>query len=119
LPSFGGFSGGPDASFNPNDRLLADGTGMMERVVMRTRRQEQVPTGATTARAIVRSPYFAAGVDDVRRGLPPRFDLPEADRDWAYERGRAWAILAPRDLDPHSNLAVRLLEAAVARKWIV
>ena len=85
----------------------------------REARREQVPTGVITARAIVRSPYFAAGVDEVRRGLPPRFDLPEADRDWAYERGRAWAILAPRDLDPHSNLAVRLLEAAVARKWII
>ena len=51
----------------------------------REARREQVPTGVITARAIVRSPYFAAGVDEVRRGLPPRFDLPEADRDWAYE----------------------------------
>jgi hypothetical protein len=73
----------------------------------------------TTARAIVRSPYFAAGVDDVRRGLPPQFDLPEADRDWAYERGRQWAVLAPKNLDPHSNLALRLFEAAIVRKWII
>src|SRR6516225_7902629 len=58
----------------------------------REARREQVPTGVITARAIVRSPYFAAGVDEVRRGLPPRLDLPEADRDWAYERGRAWTI---------------------------
>ena len=58
-------------------------------------------------------------VDDVRRGLPPRFDLHEADPHWAYERGRAWATIAPKDLDPRSNLAVRLLEAAFGRKWII
>jgi hypothetical protein len=84
-----------------------------------SRAREQVPTAATTAQRIVRSPYFAAGVDDVRRGLPPRFDLHEADPYWAYERGRAWATIAPKDLDPRSKLAVRLLEAAFGRKWII
>jgi hypothetical protein len=36
-----------------------------------------------------------------------------------YERGRAWATIAPKDLDPRSKLAVRLLEAAFGRKWII
>jgi hypothetical protein len=41
--------------------------------------RDQVPTAATTAQRIVRSLYFAAGVEDVRRGLPPRFDMMQQD----------------------------------------
>jgi hypothetical protein len=83
------------------------------------RAREQVHTGVTTARAIARNPYFMAGVDEVRRGLPPRFDAVPADDAWSYERGRAWAILAPKNLDPHSKLGARLLDAAFDRGWII
>ena len=84
-----------------------------------SRAREQVPTAATTAQRIVRSPYFAVGVEEVRRGLPPRFDMMQQDAYWAYERGRQWAILAPKDLDPQSNLAARLLDAAFSRRWLI
>jgi hypothetical protein len=62
---------------------------------------------------------FAAGVEDVRRGLPPRFDMMQQDAYWIYERGRQWAILAPKDLDPQSNLAARLLDAVFSRRWLI
>jgi hypothetical protein len=33
------------------------------------------------------SPFFARGVNDVRQGKP-----------WDYERGRLWAVLAPKNI---------------------
>jgi hypothetical protein len=80
---------------------------------------EQVSTILTTAQRIVRTRAFAAGVDDVRRGVPPRFDLQEVDHHWDYERGRQFGILAPKNLDPRGNLAACLLEAAFRRGWII
>jgi hypothetical protein len=50
-----------------------------------SRAREQVPTVATTAQRIVRSLYVAADVEDVRRGLPPRFDMMQ--RDVTHEVG--------------------------------
>jgi hypothetical protein len=44
-------------------------------------------------------PEFEAGVSDVRKGVPPRFDLDS----WEYERGRQWACLAPRSLPLKRN----------------
>ena len=52
------------------------------------------------------------------RARPPRFDEME-DNYWAYERGRLWAVVAPVTMDPHSQIAVRLFEAAVKRRWII
>jgi hypothetical protein len=63
-------------------------------------------------------PLFHHRVADLRAGAPPRFDEMEDDF-WAYERGRLWAVLAPVTMDPHSQIAVRLLEAAVKRRWII
>jgi hypothetical protein len=40
---------------------------------------------------------FAAGVNDVRGRKPARFDGGFAD-DWGYERGRQWALIAPRSM---------------------
>jgi hypothetical protein len=94
------------------------------------RAREQVPTREATAREILRNPHFAAGVEDVRGGRPPRFDevwVPtgsaptnreQINGAWNYERGRLWAILAPKNLSMDTLLAVRLLEAAFDRRWI-
>ena len=43
---------------------------------------------------------FALGVSDARngRGYHPDFDLWVGNDQWAYERGRLWAVLAPRDM---------------------
>jgi hypothetical protein len=53
---------------------------------------EQVKTRATTVHAIMRSASFQQGVAEVRAGRRPSFDCD----DWDYERGRQWAVAAPR-----------------------
>jgi hypothetical protein len=96
----------------------------------------QVPTRGTTAKAIMRTAAFLAGVDDVRNGRPPNyetfnFSAGEDDLDakekinahWNYERGRQWASLAPRSMlvkvDGALNpKAIALYEAARNRGYI-
>jgi hypothetical protein len=64
-----------------------------------SRRPVQVPTLPTSTAKIMRSRGFLYGVDDVRCGRPPRFDeFAAADKLWSYERGRVWAVLAPRGM---------------------
>ena len=48
----------------------------------------------------MRSPYFAFGVADVRAGQAPRaaYEQWDGNEQWNYERGRQWAVLAPRDM---------------------
>jgi hypothetical protein len=58
------------------------------------------------------------GVADVRAGAPPRFDQLQ-DQYWAYERGRQFGVLAPVTLDPQSAMAIRLLGAAMNRRFIL
>jgi hypothetical protein len=67
---------------------------------------------------IVRCPFFKIGVDDLRTGAPPRFDIDDGNF-WAYERGRLWAVLAPRNMEPKGPKAVTLLVVAMRRGWIV
>jgi hypothetical protein len=94
--------------------------------VPKRRELQQVKSAMCSTVTIMSSAAFQAGVDDVRRGLAPRFDVFNAyDRDelWAYERGRLWASIAPiampvtvsGRLNPR---AVALLNAAFARKLI-
>ncbi|MFZ0602774.1 MAG: hypothetical protein WAN05_15720 [Roseiarcus sp.] len=59
---------------------------------------KQIDTTVTTTRAIMGSAAFAAGVADVRTGRPVRFDNFEDDNLWGYERGRAFAYLAPMSM---------------------
>jgi hypothetical protein len=65
----------------------------------------QVPTFPTTVRAIMGDPAFALGVADVRAGRPPHldYDLWETNRQWVYERGRAWGVLASRTIPLRRN----------------
>jgi hypothetical protein len=84
----------------------------------RDREREQIDTVRCSAALIVDSPYFAIGVADLRAGARPRFDEMQ-DGYWGYERGRQWAVLASITMDPHSPMAIRLLEAAEQRGWII
>jgi hypothetical protein len=62
---------------------------------------DQVPTSRTTFRKIMSRVAFALGVADVRAGKPYRPDFDswsDIDAQWNYERGRQWAVLAPRNI---------------------
>ena len=60
--------------------------------------REQVGTVPVTDERIMRDPAFALGIVDFRAGLPFRKDYDRwgTNTQWNYERGRAWALLAPR-----------------------
>jgi len=62
--------------------------------------REQVPTSLTTIDAIMNTREFALGVTDGRagRGYRSAYATWDIDRQWNYERGRAWAALAPRSM---------------------
>ena len=69
------------------------------------REAEQVSTTSTTVYEIMANPTFALGVSDVRAGRAyhPDYDLWDVDGQWDYERGRAWALLAPADVELKTN----------------
>src|SRR5512143_1275574 len=62
---------------------------------MRTR--EQLPTESVTVGEIMRSRYFTVGVADARAGrpFPARYEFWGVNDQESYERGRAWATVAP------------------------
>jgi hypothetical protein len=68
----------------------------MARITHAGRHAEQRPTVPVSAREIMRSKAFQAGVADMRQGRGYRADYEVADSNaqWNYERGRAWALLA-------------------------
>jgi hypothetical protein len=63
------------------------------------RDRDQVKIEYIGASYFLESREFARGVDDVRGGRPARFDdyawdqgnIPETNRQWAYEKGRQFA----------------------------
>jgi hypothetical protein len=61
---------------------------------------KQVPTSPTTIEKIMNTREFALGVIDRRAGRPHRSDYATwgIDDQWNYERGRAWATVAPRSV---------------------
>jgi hypothetical protein len=61
---------------------------------------QQVPTSSTTIEEIMDTREFALGVIDYRAGRPHRSDYTTwgIDEQWNYERGRAWAALAPKSV---------------------
>jgi len=60
-------------------------------------RRHQADTVSTTIPQVMRRRLFRQGIEDLRAGRPPRFDDFE-DSYWAYERGRQWAVVAPKTM---------------------
>jgi hypothetical protein len=60
--------------------------------------KSQVATFPTTVEEIMSSPYFGLGAADQRagRGYAHDYETWKTRDQWNYERGRAWAVLAPR-----------------------
>jgi hypothetical protein len=60
----------------------------------------QVPTSLTTIEEVMSSPYFVLGAADQRagRGYRDAYATWKGGDQWNYERGRAWAVLAPRSV---------------------
>ena len=83
--------------------------------------REQVATVNIGASFFMLLPEFALGVNDMRCGRRPRFDLTGSmDQQWAYERGRQFALIAPASMPLRKkgrlNLeALALLVASVDR----
>jgi hypothetical protein len=80
----------------------------------------QVSTRSITTTAIMSSPAFKLGLDDVRRGIPFDWRVDE----WAYERGRLFGFIAPLDMPLRiggklNPKAVALCRAAFERKLIL
>jgi len=78
-------------------------------------RFSQVPIVPTTAEEIMASPYFALGAADQRagRGFRSTYATWEGNDQWNYERGRAWAVLAPRSVTLKRDGKL----TAEARRW--
>jgi hypothetical protein len=67
------------------------------------RKGDQVPTKHVTIIEIMSDPEFQQGVDDVRAGrdFPADYDAwkgRKGHHSWSYERGRQWAMIAPRSV---------------------
>jgi hypothetical protein len=62
--------------------------------------QEQISTTWTAIQWIMSDPAFEFGVRDIRAGrpFPGDFDDWDTNRQWNYERGRAFAKLVPRSV---------------------
>jgi hypothetical protein len=77
---------------------------------------DQIPEFPTTIRKIMSSPYFALGATDRRagRGYRAAYGTWITNDQWDYERGRAWAVLAPRSVELHRNCK---LNPAAIRWW--
>ena len=71
----------------------------------RLRDGDQVPTVPVTILWIMRQPTFLLAVADARAGHGYHLDYDTWDTNgqWNYERGRAWAALAPRSVQLKSN----------------
>ena len=82
---------------------------------MRKREREQEPTEPVAVEKIMSAPEFALGVSDYRAGRPPRESTRwNGNQSWNYERGRAWAAVAPRSVQLKIN--GRLNRAALVWK---
>jgi hypothetical protein len=75
----------------------------------------QVPEMPTTIDAVMNTREFALGVIDARAGRGHRnhYATWGIDEQWNYERGRAWAALAPRSVALKRNGEI----TAEAKRW--
>ena len=85
-----------------------------------SRVREQASTRRVTVRSIVASKEFARGFEEARLG---KAFNPNND-DWAYERGRCFAFIAPLNMSLRigkslNSKAVRLAEAAFERRLLI
>ena len=88
------------------------------------RAMKQVRTSRTSTLAIMRRPAFDCGFEEVRAGLPARYDDHDDDDYWAYERGRMFGYIAPLSMPLRINgkinpKALALCEAAFSRKLLI
>jgi hypothetical protein len=76
---------------------------------------KQVATFPTTIEAIMNTREFVLGVIDARAGRGHRGDYAtwKTNEQWNYERGRAWAALAPRSVVLKRNGEI----TAEAKRW--
>jgi hypothetical protein len=60
----------------------------------------QADTVSVTVEKVMVSPYFELGATDRRagRGYPDKYETWDGNDQWSYERGRMWAVLAPRSV---------------------
>jgi hypothetical protein len=73
--------------------------------------RNQIEIEHVGASYFMESREFVRGVEDVRAGRPARFDnyswdqgdMPATDRQWAYEKGRQFAIIAPKTMPLRIN----------------
>jgi hypothetical protein len=87
---------------------------------------KQVPTSPASLHKIMRDSAFALGVQDYRAGLPLR-DLHrkcnlssyDIDQQWNYERGRAWAVVAPRTMPVRINGKLNPAAVKIARRAVL
>ena len=72
---------------------------------MRRRHIEQEPTHNVSVAEIMKRPTFALGASDARAGRRYHrdYDLWSTNAQWSYERGRAWALLTPRNVPLKCN----------------
>jgi hypothetical protein len=80
-------------------------------------------TCPTSRWRIMRDEHFALGVDDARAGRPYPLEYEdwEMNSQWNYERGRAFGIIAPRDLilKKHGRLTRRALRWARNNRIVI
>jgi hypothetical protein len=76
----------------------------------------QVPVVPVTIAEIMSAPHFALGAADQRAGRGYRDDYETwgVNDQWGYERGRSWAIRAPRSVELRRN---GKLNPAAIRWW--
>ena len=83
----------------------------------------QITTSCCSAKAIMRHPNFAVGVDDVRARRSFNCDLDDAY--WAYERGRLLGMIMPQSMSLYvargklNPQAVALFEAAFEKRLVI
>jgi hypothetical protein len=88
-------------------------------------KQEQVETVPITVESVMKTPEFARGFGDARKGLPFDWRIgAENGEDWSYERGRLLAHIAPLDMPLQiggklNPKAVALYAAASKRRLVI
>jgi hypothetical protein len=87
----------------------------------RLRPGDQIPTRSVTIEEIMGQPQFVLGVSDARAGRRYRadYDLWTTNGQWNYERGRQWAMLAPRNVPLKLNGRVNVAALKYYRSEII